>query len=135
MEKKARFGTGEGHTVLDKDNLAIPERYVLPHSGKGVQLPFWMGQNYLFQNDILWAFENDFRSSRPFFGASRMALYAHSGKGVQLPFQTTPDSARVISQKMRKMEKIGQFFKLTFFSLKSYFFHNFCLYYAETWCK
>ena len=40
MEKKARFGTGEGHTVLDKDNLAIPERYVLPHSGKGVQLPF-----------------------------------------------------------------------------------------------
>ena len=40
MEKKARFGTGEGHTVLDKDNLAVPERYVLPHSGKGVQLPF-----------------------------------------------------------------------------------------------
>ena len=40
MEKKARFGTGEGHTVLDKDNLAVSERYVLPHSGKGVQLPF-----------------------------------------------------------------------------------------------
>ena len=40
MEKKARFGTGEGHTVLDKDNLAVPERYVLPQSGKGVQLPF-----------------------------------------------------------------------------------------------
>ena len=40
MEKKARFGTGEGHTVLDKDNFAVPERNVLPHSGKGVQLPF-----------------------------------------------------------------------------------------------
>ena len=40
MEKKARFGTGEGHTVLDKDNFAVPERNVLPHSGQGVQLPF-----------------------------------------------------------------------------------------------
>ena len=40
MEKKARFGTGEGHTVLDKDNFAVPERNVLPHSEKGVQLPF-----------------------------------------------------------------------------------------------
>ena len=39
MKKKERFGTGEGHTVLDKDNLAAHERYVLAHSGKGVQLP------------------------------------------------------------------------------------------------
>ena len=70
---------------------------VLGHSGTTQNKPFWMGQNYLFQNDILWAFENDFRSSRPFFGASRMALYARSEMGVQLQFQTTPDSARVIS--------------------------------------
>ena len=56
-----------------------------------------MGKNYLFMNDILWAYENDFRSSRPFLGASRMALYTRSGKGVQLPFKTTPDSPRVIS--------------------------------------
>ena len=46
MEKKARFGTGEGHTVLDKDNLAIPERYVLAHSGKGVQLPLMTSPDY-----------------------------------------------------------------------------------------
>ena len=38
MEKKARIGTVEGYTVLDKDNLAAQERYVLAHSGKGVQL-------------------------------------------------------------------------------------------------
>ena len=56
-----------------------------------------MGKNCLFMNDILWAHENGFRSSRSFFYASRLALYAHSAKGVQLPLKTTPDFARVIS--------------------------------------
>ena len=48
-------------------------------------------------NDMLCAHENDFRSSRPFFDASRMFLYALSGKGVQLPLKKTPDPPRVIS--------------------------------------
>ena len=47
MEKKARFGTGEGHTVLDKDNLAIPERCVLPHSGKGPKYGILNGSKLL----------------------------------------------------------------------------------------
>ena len=46
MEKKARFGTGEGHFVLDKDNLAALERYVLARSGKGIQLPLMTSPDF-----------------------------------------------------------------------------------------
>ena len=45
-----------------------------------------MGQNYLFQNDIFWAFENDFRSTRPFY----MHSNRHHTTKLLPPLPTSP---------------------------------------------